>query len=294
MTVRTAVIPAAGLGTRFLPATKVVPKGLLPVVDTPALHLVVAEALAAGIDDVIVVLGPGQELVRDYFAPAPALESELAARGKDAALAAVRSASIDAVRFVLQAEPLGLGHAVSMAEPLVGEAPFAVLLGDDLLDPAIPLLRDMIAASGRTGGSIVAAMHVGHREIAMYGAIEPGGEDDGLIRVASLVEKPAPDDAPSDLAVIGRYVFTPGVFAALRRIEPGSGGELQLTDAIALLAIEEPVHAFPFSGGRFDVGNPLDALDAQVALALARNDIGPALRERLVRRLEPGAARHPG
>jgi UTP--glucose-1-phosphate uridylyltransferase len=294
MTVRTAVIPAAGLGTRFLPATKVVPKGLLPVVDTPALHLVVAEALAAGIDDVIVVLGPGQEVVRDYFAPAPALESELAARGKDAALAAVRSASIDAVRFVLQAEPLGLGHAVSVTEPLVGQQPFAVLLGDDLLDPAVPLLRDMIAASGRTGGSIVAAMRVGHREIAMYGAIEPGGEDDGLIRVSSLVEKPAPEDAPSDLAVIGRYVFTPGVFRALQRIAPGAGGELQLTDAIALLAIEEPVHAFPFSAGRFDVGNPLDALDAQVALALARNDIGPALRERLVRRLEAGAARHPG
>ena len=288
MNIRTAVIPAAGLGTRFLPATKVVPKGLLPVIDTPALQLVVEEALAAGLDDVVVVLGPGQEAVRAHFAADQRLETELAARGKHAAGDAVRRATRPEVRYALQEEALGLGHAVSVAEPLVGGAPFAVMLGDDLIDPAVPLLRDMLIAAGRTGGSVVATMHVGPREIAMYGAIVPAGDEAGLVRVASLVEKPAPADAPSDLAVIGRYVFQPEIFDALRRTEAGAGGEIQLTDAIAILAAEQPVYALPFETGRFDVGNPLDALDAQVAFAHAREDIGPALRDRLRARLADG------
>ena len=278
MTVRSAVIPAAGLGTRFLPATKAQPKGLLPVVDVPAIQLVVEEALAAGIEDVIVVLGPGQDALQAHFAPDPLLEAELEARGKFEALAAVRRATIPAVRFVLQEEALGLGHAVSVAEPLVGDAPFAVLLGDDLLDPAVPLLRDLLASHERTGASVLAAMHVGAREIAMYGCIGPGEPEGELVQVASIVEKPDPADAPSDLAVIGRYVFTPAIFAALRRTVPGTGGEIQLTDAIALLAADEPVFALPFDRGRFDVGNPLDAMKAQVALALGREDIGPAFR----------------
>jgi UTP--glucose-1-phosphate uridylyltransferase len=286
MSVRTAVIPAAGLGTRFLPATKVVPKGLLPVVDTPALQLVVEEALAAGLDDVVIVLGPGQDAVRAHFARDLELERELAARGKHAAEDAVRRAAHDEVRFAVQDEALGLGHAVAVAEPLVGDAPFAVLLGDDLVDPRVSLLRDMLAAADRTSGSIVAAMRVGAREIQMYGAIEPSGaEQDGLVPVRSLVEKPSPADAPSNLAVIGRYVFQPGIFDALRRTTRGAGDEIQLTDAIAILAAEAPVWALPFSTGRFDVGNPLDALDAQFAFALERDDIGPALRERLAQRL---------
>jgi UTP--glucose-1-phosphate uridylyltransferase len=278
MTVRSAVIPAAGLGTRFLPATKAQPKGLLPVVDVPAIQLVVEEALAASITDVIVVLGPGQEALRAHFAPDPLLEAELEARGKLEALVAVRRATISAVRFVLQEEALGLGHAVSIAESLVGTEPFAVLLGDDLIDPAVPLLRDMLTAYERTGASVLAAMHVGAREIAMYGCIGPGEFAGDLVRVASIVEKPDPADAPSDLAVVGRYVFTPAIFDALRRTTPGAGGEIQLTDAIALLAADEPVYALPFSRGRFDVGNPLDAMKAQVELALAREDIGPAFR----------------
>ena len=283
------MIPAAGLGTRFLPATKVVPKGLLPVVDTPAIQLVVEEARAAGLDDVVIVLGPGQDAVRAHFAADPRLETELAARGKHDAAAAVRRATHPEVRFALQEEALGLGHAVGVAEPLVGGAPFAVLLGDDLLDPRRSLLRDMLGAAERTDGSIVATMRVGAREIQMYGAIEPAGEPrgDGLVPVRSLVEKPAPEAAPSDLAVVGRYVFTPAIFEALRRTSPGAGGEIQLTDAIALLAEQESVHALAFEGGRFDVGNPLDALDAQVAFALDRDDIGPALRERLAARLRP-------
>ena len=278
MTVRAAVIPAAGLGTRFLPATKVQPKGLLPIVDTPAIQLVVEEALSAGLDDVVVVIGPGQDAVRDHFAPAPALEAELEARGKLEALAAVRRATRPAVRFVVQQEALGLGHAVSVAEPLVGDRPFAVLLGDDLIDPEVPLLRDMLAASERVDASVIAAMRVGAREIAMYGCIGPGEPDGDLVRVASIVEKPTPKDAPSNLAVIGRYVFTPRIFRALERTSPGAGGEIQLTDAIGILAAEEPVYAYPFDQGRFDVGNPSDAMHAQVAMALARDDIGPAFR----------------
>jgi len=278
MTVRSAVIPAAGLGTRFLPATKAQPKGLLPVVDVPAIQLVVEEALAAGIEDVIVVLGPGQDAIRDHFAPDPTLEAELEARGKLDALAAVRRATLPSVRFALQTEALGLGHAVSVAEPLVDDASFAVLLGDDLIDPAVSLLRDMLAAHARTGASVLAAMHVGAREIAMYGCIGPGDVDGDLVRVLSIVEKPDPADAPSDLAVIGRYVLTPAIFDALRRTTPGAGGEIQLTDAIGLLAADEPVFALPFASGRFDVGNPLDAMKAQVELARAREDIGPAFR----------------
>jgi UTP--glucose-1-phosphate uridylyltransferase len=281
MSVRVAVIPAAGLGTRFLPATKVQPKGLLPVLDTPAIQLVVEEAVAAGCEDVIIVIGPGQEDLVRHFAPAPELEAELDARGKTRELGLVRGATIPGVRSVVQTEARGLGHAVAQSAPLVGDQPFAVLLGDDLIDPAVPLLRDMIAAMERTGGSVIAAMQVGDREIAMYGCVGPGETDGDLIRVASIVEKPAPEDAPSRLAVIGRYVFTPAIFDALERTEPGKGGEIQLTDAIALLAAEERVDALPFTRGRFDVGNPLDAMKAQVELALARDDLGPALRDHL-------------
>jgi UTP--glucose-1-phosphate uridylyltransferase len=288
MTIRTAVIPAAGLGTRFLPATKAVPKGLLPIVDTPAIQLVVEEALAAGLEDVIVVLGPGQDALREHFAADPALEGELEARGKTDALAAVRRATRPEVRFVVQEEALGLGHAVSVAAPLVRDAPFAVLLGDDLVDPEVPLLRSMLAASARTDASVIAAMHVGPREIAMYGCITPGETDRDLVRVASIVEKPDPAEAASDLAVVGRYVFTPRIVEALAATTPGAGGEIQLTDAIGALAAREPVYAYPFERGRYDAGNPLDALEAQIAFALARDDLGPPLRARLTGLLASG------
>jgi UTP--glucose-1-phosphate uridylyltransferase len=282
------VIPAAGLGTRFLPATKAQPKGLLPIVDTPAIQLVVEEALAAGLEDVIVVLGPGQDALQAHFARDAALEEELEARGKADALAAVRRATRPEVRFVVQEEALGLGHAVSVAAPLVGDVPFAVLLGDDLIDPTVPLLSSMLAASERTSGSVIAAMHVGPREIAMYGCITPGETDGELVRVASIVEKPDPVEAPSDLAVIGRYVFTPGIVDALATTTPGAGGEIQLTDAIGALARTEPVFAYPFDRGRYDAGNPLDALEAQVAFALQRGDLGPSLRARLTELLAEG------
>ncbi len=278
MPITTAVIPAAGLGTRFLPATKAQPKGLLPIVDTPAIQLVVEEAIAAGIEDVIIVIGPGQDALRAHFAADPELEAELEARGKLEALELVRRATRPEVRFVVQQEALGLGHAVAMAVPLIGARSFAVLLGDDLLDPSVPLLRDMLSASERLDASVIAAMRVGPREISMYGCIGPGESDGDLVRVVSIVEKPAPDEAPSDLAVIGRYVFTPSIGEALQRTTPGAGGEIQLTDAIGLLAEQEPVWALPIDRGRYDAGNPLDAMEAQVAFALDRDDIGPPLR----------------
>ena len=288
MTIRTAVIPAAGLGTRFLPATKAQPKGLLPIVDTPAIQLVVEEALAAGLEDVIVVLGPGQDALQAHFARDAALEEELEARGKADALAAVRRATRPEVRFVVQEEALGLGHAVSVAAPLVGDVPFAVLLGDDLIDPTVPLLSSMLAASERTSGSVIAAMHVGPREIAMYGCITPG-DTRRRARPRRVDRGEAdPDEAPSDLAVIGRYVFTPGIVDALATTTPGAGGEIQLTDAIGALVRTEPVFAYPFDRGRYDAGNPLDALEAQVAFALQREDLGPPLRARLTELLGEG------
>ena len=270
MTIRTAVIPAAGLGTRFLPATKAQPKGLLPIVDTPAIQLVVEEALAAGLDDVIVVLGPDQDALRVHFAADPALEAELEARGKTDALERVRRATRPEVRFVVQEEALGLGHAVAVAAPLLGDARFAVLLGDDLIDPAVPLLSTMLEASDRTGASVLAAMHVGPREIAMYGCIEPGATQGDLVRVASIVEKPDPAEAPSDLAVIGRYVFTPGIVPALAATAPGRGGEIQLTDALHALMEEQAVYGYEFEGTRHDAGTPMGWLKASVALTLQR------------------------
>jgi len=281
MNVRTAVIPAAGLGTRFLPATKAQPKVMLPVIDVPAIQLVVHEAVHAGLDEVIIVIGPGQRAIRDHFEPSPELERFLLEKGKEHELALVRGVTAGArIRYVVQEEAGGLGHAVAASAPLVGDRPFAVLLGDDLIHPSVPLLADMLAAFERTGGSVVAAMEVGAREIAMYGCFEPEPTDDAhLIRIVSIVEKPDPDEAPSNLAAIGRYVFTPRIFDALARTPVGRGGEVQLTDAINILAHEESAFGYRFEHGRFDVGNPLDHLKATFALAMERGDLGTELRD---------------
>lgn len=280
MTVRKAVIPAAGLGTRFLPATKAQPKVMLPVIDVPAIQLVVEEAVRSGIDDILIVTGRGQRAIEDHFDRNIELEHFLESKGKTEDLRRIREiAELAQVHYVRQKEAGGLGHAVATAESHIGGEPFVVMLGDDLIHPSVPLLTDMLAAFDRTGGSVVAAMEVSAREISMYGCIEPEptGEDH-LVRIRSIVEKPAADEAPSNLAAIGRYVFTPRIFDALRRTPVGRGGEIQLTDAINILAQEEPTFAFRFSGRRFDVGNPLDYLKATVELALERDDVGPAFR----------------
>lgn len=273
MTVRKAVIPAAGLGTRFLPATKAIPKEMLPVVDKPSIQYVVEEAVAAGLTDVLIVTSRGKASVEDHFDRAPELEAHLEAGGKDARRRELVAISeLARVHSVRQREPLGLGHAVAVAREHVGDEPFAVLLGDDFMVDGGALLRSMLDVYERFERSCLALMEVGGDEISAYGAATPEPVEDGLVRVLGTVEKPAPADAPSNLAVIGHYVFTPRIFEALDRIEPGVDGELQLTDAIDVLLREEDVYGRIFSEGRYDIGRPLEYLRANVELALERDE----------------------
>jgi UTP--glucose-1-phosphate uridylyltransferase len=279
MKVRKAVIPAAGLGTRFLPATKAQPKVMLPVIDVPAIQLVVEEAARAGIDDVLIVTGRGQRAIEDHFDRNLELERFLEDKQKFDELKRIRQISDMAeVHYIRQKEALGLGHAVSVAQAHVGGEPFVVMLGDDLIHPSEPLLGEMLRAHETFGRSVIAAMEVSKQEISMYGCIEPESFEEDLVRILSIIEKPSPEEAPSNLAVIGRYVLTPEIFDALRRTTPGRGGEIQLTDAINLLAQEQAVYAYRFEARRFDVGNPLDYLKATVELGAERDDLGPEFR----------------
>lgn len=287
MAIHTAVIPAAGLGTRFLPATKATPKEMLPVVDKPAIQYVVEEAAAAGLDDVLIITGRNKSSIEDHFDDVPELQRALEAKGDTARLDAVAaSTGLAHVHFVRQGQPKGLGHAVLQAADHVGDKPFAVLLGDDLIDVRDPLLSTMIEVQERTGGSVIALLEVDPAQISLYGAaaVEPVADGDGdTVRVTALVEKPAPEDAPSNLAVIGRYVLNPAVFGVLRTTEPGRGGEIQLTDALATLAdlpAEQGggVYGVVFRGRRYDTGDRLDYLKAVVRLAVDRPDLGPDFR----------------
>jgi len=277
MAIHKAVIPAAGLGTRFLPATKAVPKEMLPVVDTPAIQYVVEEAVAAGLTDVLVITGRGKRPLEDHFDRSVELEHALEAKGEVDKLAAVRHATdLAQVHYVRQGDPRGLGHAVLVAEGHVGHEPFAVLLGDDLVDPRDPLLSTMIDVQKREGGSVVALMQVPKDQISLYGCVAVEGEGD-VVRITGLVEKPPADEAPSDLAIIGRYVLSPTVFDVLRRTRPGRGGEIQLTDALQELTRTEPVHGVVFHGRRYDTGDRLDYLKTVIRLAAEREDLGPEL-----------------
>ena len=275
-----AVIPAAGLGTRFLPATKAQPKEMLPVVDKPAIQYVVEEAVDAGIDDILVVTGRDKATMEDHFDRSYELEQQLERTGKSELLEQVRRiGELADVHYVRQGEPRGLGHAVAMARRHVGDEPFAVLLPDDLMIGG-SVLAGMVKAHERLDASVVALQSVGPAAISLYGCARPEPTDDpSLVRVLDLVEKPPADEALSDLAVMGRYVFTPGIFDALDRVQPGKGGEIQLTDAMALLLSDEAVYGHVFEGGRYDVGDKLDYLRATVELALARDDLGPAFRK---------------
>jgi UTP--glucose-1-phosphate uridylyltransferase len=284
MAIRKAVIPAAGLGTRFLPATKSTPKEMLPVVDKPAIQYVVEEAAAAGLTDVLMITGRSKRTLADHFDVVPELERTLEEKGDTERLAAVRaSTELATVHFVRQGTPRGLGHAVLCAKQHVGDEPFAVLLGDDLIDARDPLLAEMLELQEQVGGSVIALMEVPREQTQMYGcaAVDVGPAEDHP-RVTALVEKPAPADAPSNLAVIGRYVLHPAVFAVLERTEPGRGGEIQLTDALATLArmpAEDGggVHGVVFRGRRYDTGDRLDYLKAQVRIGVDRPDLGPDL-----------------
>ena len=279
--VRTAVIPAAGLGTRFLPATKAQPKEMLPVVDKPAIQYVVEEAVLAGIDDILIITGRGKRSIEDHFDRQFELEYFLEAKGKNMLLNEVRDlAELADIHYVRQGEPLGLGHAVSVARKHVGDRPFVVMLGDDLMVDDSRVLKAMIESQAECGSSIVALRDVPRSDIGAYGCADIGDatvpDDHGsLVRIEDIVEKPDPDVAPSSLAVMGRYVFTPDIFDALDLVKPGFGGEIQLTDAIAILLETSEVYGYVFSEGRYDIGSKLDYLRATVELALARDDLGP-------------------
>lgn len=278
--VRKAVIPAAGLGTRFLPATKAQPKEMLPIVDKPAIQYAVEEAVRAGLDDILIITGRNTRAIEDHFDRAVELEHMLEEKGKHDLLKQVQEITDMAqVHYVRQSEAKGLGHAVLTARRHVGDEPFAVLLPDDLMHERAGLLEHMLRAHGEVDRPVVALMEVTPEEISAYGcaAVEP--EDGPRVRVTSLVEKPAAAEAPSNLAVIGRYVLTPDIFDALEQVVPGSGGEIQLTDAIAMLIDDGGVYGYTFSEGRFDTGNKNDYLRAVVELALEREDIGPMFRE---------------
>ena len=279
-----AVIPAAGLGTRFLPATKAVPKEMLPVVDKPAIQYVVEEAVSAGLSDVLLITGRNKRPLEDHFDRNVELELALEAKGDVNRLAQVQRASeLAQLHYVRQGDPRGLGHAVLVAAEHVGDEPFAVLLGDDLIDPRDPLLSRMLEVQSRLGGSVVALMEVPTAQIHLYGcaAVEAVEEVD-LVRITDLVEKPSAEAAPSNLAIIGRYVLHPAIFDVLRDTAPGKGGEVQLTDALQTLATKPAVdggsvHGLVFRGRRYDTGDRGDYIKAVVRLACERDDIGPDL-----------------
>jgi len=284
-TVRKAVIPAAGLGTRFLPATKATPKEMLPVVDKPAIQYVVEEAVEAGLDDVLFITGRSKRPLEDHFDRNLELEQVLEAKGDHERLAAVTaSSSLGRIHYVRQGDPLGLGHAVLMAESHVGPEPFAVLLGDDLIDPRDPVLQEMLEVRAERGGSVICLMRVARETISLYGCPAVAATDrSDVLLVTDLIEKPDVADAPSDYAVIGRYVLDPAVFDVLRATAPGRGGEIQLTDALRVLAgmpssAGGGVHGFVFDGRRYDTGDRLSYLQAVITLAVERDDIGPDLR----------------
>jgi len=278
-----AVIPAAGLGTRFLPATKAQPKEMLPIVDKPAIQYVVEEAVRAGIDDILIITGRGKRTLEDHFDRNFELEYYLEQKGKTDDLADIQAlAEMADIHYVRQGEPLGLGHAVSVARKHVGDNPFVVMLGDDIMVDDSTVLADMIRTYEQYGRSVVALSEFPPSEISAYGCVDPEILTADLVQLRGIVEKPAPKDAPSNLAVMGRYVFTPEIFDALEHVQPGVGGEIQLTDAIALLLNDQTVYGWVFGEGRYDIGKKLDFLRATVELALDRPDLGPEFRRFLV------------
>ncbi len=280
-TVRKAVFPVAGMGTRFLPATKASPKEMLPVVDKPLIQYAAEEAVAAGIDTLIFITGRNKWAITDHFDTAYELEHELESLGKTRMLEVVRNilpAHVNCV-FIRQSRALGLGHAVLCAAPVVGDEPFAVILADDLVaHPTRPCLTQMVEAYGRLQSSVIGVEEVAREEVSSYGVVSGRGIDEGLLQLDGIVEKPAPQDAPSNLAVVGRYILSPRIFSLLETQGRGAGGEIQLTDAIARLLDEERVVAYRFDGKRFDCGSKLGYLQAQVAYALQDDDIAEDLR----------------
>ncbi|MEO5676821.1 MAG: UTP--glucose-1-phosphate uridylyltransferase GalU [Usitatibacter sp.] len=275
-----AVFPVAGLGTRFLPATKASPKEMLPIVDKPLIQYAVEEAVAAGITDLIFITGRGKRAIEDHFDKAYELEAELQAHGKNKLLKEVRGLLPEGVQcaYVRQAEALGLGHAVMCARHLVGDEPFAVILADDLIDAPVPVMKQMALAHAKTGGSVIAVQDVPRADTSSYGIVSAEKVSPGLSRMSAIVEKPKPEDAPSTLGVVGRYILSPRIFHFLENLRPGAGREIQLTDAIGRLLREEVVMAYEFEGRRYDCGSKLGYLQATVNYALKHPELAGDFR----------------
>ncbi len=275
MKIRKVVIPAAGLGTRFLPATKAQPKEMLPIVDKPILQYIVEEAVDSGIEEILLITGRNKKNIEDHFDRSVEMEMELAAKGKEDLLRQVRKISnMVNIHYIRQKEPLGLGHAVSCAQSFIGEEPFAVMLGDDIVyNPERPCLAQMIEVYEEYGGSVLGVQEVAEEAVSKYGIVQGKPQGAGVLQVEDLVEKPAVHEAPSRIAILGRYILSPTVFEIIERIEPGKGGEIQLTDALRELARREPVYAYTFAGRRYDAGDKLGYLEATVEYALRREDL---------------------
>jgi len=282
MRIRKAVLPAAGLGTRFLPATKAQPKEMLPIVDKPTIQYVVEEAAASGIEDIIIVTGRGKNAIEDHFDRSLELQIALERKGNDGQLKEIqRISELASFCYVRQKEPLGLGHAILVTRALVGNEPFAVLLGDDIIDAEVPCLRQMISVFDKYRSSIIAVQQVPREETSSYGIIDHKPVEDSVYRIEDLVEKPTPDTAPSDLAIIGRYILTPEIFDALEQTLPDEGGEIQLTNGLRILLRTQAIYGLAFRGRRYDAGSKLGFLKATVQFALKRPDLAPGFRSYL-------------
>lgn len=276
MKIRKAIIPAAGLGTRFLPATKAMPKEMLPIVDKPTIQYIVEEAMASGIEDILIISGHGKRAIEDHFDGAPALEAELLKKGKLDLLEKVQETADINIHYIRQRYMRGLGDAILCAKSFMGDEPFAVLLGDDVVyNPEKPALRQLMDIYESTGGSVLGCQNVPEEKVSAYGIVAGTKTDnERLMKVTDMVEKPAREEAPSRMAVLGRYIIKPQIFDILEKTEPGKGGEVQLTDALKVLAREDAVYAYDFEGKRYDVGDKLGFLKATVEFALRREDLG--------------------
>ena len=280
--VRKAIIPAAGLGTRFLPATKAMPKEMLPIVDKPTIQYIVEEAIASGIEDILIVTGKGKRAIEDHFDNSFELEQLLESKGKLDVLDEVKKSSNVEIHYIRQKEPKGLGHAVWCARKFIGDEPFAVLLGDDIVDAETPGLKQLINEYDKLGRSVIGVQTVEDNETHRYGIVDPAVQDGRRYQVNQFVEKPAPGTAPSNLAIMGRYILTPEIFDILENQETGAGGEIQLTDAIQTLNEKQFVYAYDFEGTRYDVGEKLGFIQTTIEMALKR----PELRKELLSYLD--------
>lgn len=280
--VKKAVIPAAGLGVRFLPATKAQPKEMLPIVDKPAIQYIVEEIIESGINEILIITGKSKRSIVDHFDKSLELEVRLEEKGNAELLEMVQElGKLADIYYTRQKEPLGLGHAVYCARQFVRDEPFAVLLGDDIVQSDRPCLRQLMDLYDQVQSTVIAVMEVPQEEVSKYGILDAVQEQPGIYRISDLVEKPSQDNAPSRLAIMGRYIIEPGIFPVLAGAEPGAGGEIQLTDALKVLCREQAMYGLAFQGKRYDVGNKLGYLQATVEFALARPDLSGAFREYL-------------